>query len=116
MLSRGIAPGGFEREKLDAGGKEKPRRQAANISLVSPLNKDPDSKYEACIYRQRYSDRLCVVDLLQAQHEGLVFFQTVNGSVFCYDTIPPKFLESVIVLKDESLSYSRTNQRSQTLQ
>ena len=35
-------------------------------------------------------------------------FSREDGSVLCYETILLDFLENVIVLEDESLSYSRT--------
>ena len=60
-----IVPGGFEREKFDAGEKGQSRRQAAYLSPVSALDKNPNAMYKAYIHRQRHHDRLYVVDLPQ---------------------------------------------------
>ena len=46
-------------------------------------------------------DRLFMIDLEAAQN-SLQFFQTANGSVLCYDTVPADFLTKIINVQDGS--------------
>ena len=85
------------------------RRKASYFSLVTLADKWPDPKHKPCLHRQHNHDRLYVIDLGDAQDEGMEFYRTDNGSVLCYNTIPPEFLDRVIVMSDESVSYRRRN-------
>ena len=73
-------------------------RKAVYFSLVSPLDPNPDRKYQRYLHMKSHHDRLFVIDLEAAQN-SLEFFQTANGSVFCYDTVPLEFLTKIINLK-----------------
>ena len=85
------------------------RRQASYFSLVTLADKWPETELKPCLHRRHNHDRLLVIDLVDAQGEGMEFYQTENGSVSCYNTIPPEFLDRVIVMSDESESYCRRN-------
>ena len=50
---------------------------------------------------KNHLDRLFVIDLESAQN-SLEFYQTANGSVLCYGTVPFEFLTEIINLKDGS--------------
>ena len=73
------------------------------FSLVSPLDPNPDRKYQPYLHMKSHHDRLFVTDLEAAQ-DSLEFFQTANGSVFCYDTVPLEFLTKII-------NFKRTDQK-----
>ena len=48
---------------------------------------------------------MSVIDLVEAQDEGLELIQEERGSILRYNVIPPEYLDKVIVLSDESWSY-----------
>ena len=50
---------------------------------------------------KNHYDRLFGVDLEAAQN-SVEFYQTANGSVLCYDTVPSEFLKMIITLRDGS--------------
>ena len=74
------------------------------FSLVSPFDKNPDPKYKPYIHMKNHNDRWYVIALEEAQN-SLDFYQTANGSVLCYITIPPEFLLKIINLKNKSVRF-----------
>ena len=65
-------------------------RETVYFSLVSPLDENPDPNYKPYLHVKNHHDMLFVIDLEAAQH-SLDFYQTTNGSVLCYDTVPAEF-------------------------
>ena len=57
--------------------------RACYFSLVSALDKNPDTKYKAYNHLKHRHDRIYVGDLPAAQ-ELLAFFETANGRVPCH--------------------------------
>ena len=64
-------PGGFGTSR---GG------EAVYLSLVSPLDQNPDPKYKPYLHLKNHHDFLLVIDL-EAARNSLEFDQTANGSV-----------------------------------
>ena len=75
-------------------------RKAVYFSVVSPLDPNPDPKYKPYLHMKNHHERLFVMDL-EAQN-SLGFYQTANGTVLCYDTVPSEFTTKIINLKDGS--------------
>ena len=88
IFSDSIIPGGRDYQKFKTrDSQEAGKRHASYLSLVSSFDQAPDPKYKPHLHRKRHHDRLYVIELIEAQDEGLEFFVTGNGSVFCYKTI-----------------------------
>ena len=105
VIAYGLIPG---RKKFeDADDEQKGRSQASYFFPVSPLNTNPNPICKPYIHWKRHHDIICVIDSKAAQKEGLESCQMVNGSVLCFHTKPPEFLERVTVINDVSASYAR---------
>ena len=81
-------------------------RKAVYFSVVSPLDPRPDPKYKPYLHMKNHHERLFVMDLEAAQN-SLGFYQTANGTVLCYDTVPSEFLTKIINLKDGSERFGK---------
>ena len=76
------------------------------FSLVSPPVPNGDPKHKPHIPMKNHHDRLCVIDLVEAQN-SLEFYQTAKGSVLCYNTIPPEFPAKIISPRNKSVRFLR---------
>ena len=83
------------------GGFGTSRDRKMYFSLVSPLYRDPDPKHKPLIHLLNQHDLLSVLDL-EATQTLLEFYQTADGSVLCYDTVPSECLPKIINIKDGS--------------
>ena len=63
---------------------------------------------------KNHHERLFVMDLEAAQN-SLGFYQTANGSVLCYDTVPSEFLTKIINLKDGSEWFGKEEYKEEQL-
>ena len=81
-------------------------RTAVYLSLVSLLDPCPDPTDKPNIHMKNHHDRLFVIDL-DATQNSLEIYQTANGSVLCYDTVPSDFLKKIINLKDGSERFGK---------
>ena len=81
-------------------------RKAVYLSPVSSSDQNPDWKYKPYQHMKQHRDRLFVMDL-EAVQNSMVFYQTANGSVMCYDTVPSEFHTQIINLKDGSESFGK---------
>ena len=81
-------------------------RTAAYFSLVSPLDQNSDPKCKSYIHIKNHHVFSFVIDL-EAVQNSLEFYQTTNGSVVCYDTVPAEFLTKVINIKGGSARFGK---------
>ena len=84
-----------------------------HFSLVSQLDKNPDSKYKPHGHREAHHDSMFVTDLHSA-FDSLGFRQTANGSVLCYDTVPTEFLYKIINLRSGSEKFAKPRTEKET--
>ena len=85
------------------------------LSLVSPLDQNPDPKDKPYLHMKNHHGRLCGIDLEAAQNSP-GHFQTANGSVLCHDTVPSEFFTKIINIKDGSERFvESTNKRRRSI-
>ena len=70
-------------------------RKTMYFSLVSPLDPNSHTKYKPYLHMKNHHDRLFVIDLGSAKNSQEIY-QTANGSVLCYGTVPSEFLTEII--------------------
>ena len=76
------------KDSYEAGFDQNKGRQAVHFTLVNPLDRHANKKYEACAHFKSHHDAIYVVDMEGAQKNNLKFYQTVNDCVVRFDTIP----------------------------
>ena len=77
----GLVSGGFETSQ---------GRISMYLSLVSPVDPNPDPKYKHHFHMKNHHDRL-FLNSLEAAQNSLGFYQTANGTVLCHDTVSSRF-------------------------
>ena len=81
FFSDGVISGGHEIEKFALGNENKAvKRLASCYSFVSPFDGSPGPGCGPHHHRQRHRDCLYVIDLVEAQDEGLEFSWTLRQS------------------------------------
>ena len=63
-------------------------RRADYFSLVNSTDMNPDNKYKAYQLLNPHHHAIYVVDMDCAQQENFEFYQTLNGCVIWFNTIP----------------------------
>ena len=88
------------------------RRKAVYFSLVSSLDPSPDLKYKSQFHMKNHHGILFVIDL-EAADRSLEFYQTANGNVLCYDTIPSEFFTKIINPNDGSERFAKAEYKEE---
>ena len=67
-----------------------------------PLEQKPEQEGHGWQTFKSHHAAICVVDMEGAQKKNLKFYQTLNGCVVCFDTIPREHIKKVIYIRDRA--------------
>ena len=90
---------------------EQRQESSVYVSLVSPLDQNPDPKYKPHFHLKNHPDLLFVIDVEAAQN-SLEVYQTANRSALCYDTVLAVFLTKIIHIKDGAANIEKATKES----
>ena len=83
----------------------------STFSLVTSIDPKSDPKHR--LHMKNHHDPLCEIDLETAQN-SFEIFQTTNGSVLCYDTVPSEVLTQIINLEDGSEKFGKEDKEEES--
>ena len=92
------------------GQKNKSRRSLVHFTLVKHLT----TKYRTHKHFKSHHDANYVENMEGAQNNNFKFYQTNNGCVICFDTIPKEYIKKVIHIRDRGSHESQDSRFSCT--